>query len=411
MKRKADDDADALVEGLDPAARATLYHLIACPWCSGNTVNHMPGRYGVELFLQQAKPGRGAEASALEEFDLHSWSTWLAWVDAGKKEGTDLFRLALRAGREVQGSDPYRSMGIALEVLKQRARFLDLPEGEDLAFEALTLMTNAVRLLRRRTFPSDFNDKLLVNVSDGVAAGYRRAIGLLLWDRGKSWEAQEQLDLATCLYGASGDLAEEGATLALTGMLHLEKGEASDAFIMLSAGLSGIARGEREWLEARALLAFAIASCRTGRPDLGRTCLRHAESHYGAAMAEDPMLFWGQGKVLAALHETAAAVPFLAWARDSMISQKKLGEAALATLDLSYALAYGGEREQALQELEKLRETFAGKPAARIVKSLSRWWEQSEGTALDARYLKKEKALMAELRQKTGPGLEPLPFV
>lgn len=100
-----------------------------------------------------------------------------------------------------------------------------------------------------------------------------------------------------------------------------------------------------------------------------------------------PALLRARGKVLAALHETATAVPLLTRARDLRFEQKRPGEAALATFDLTHALVSEGNPEQARQEIEALRAGFRSRKASRIVSSLEEWWQGSEGAALDARYV------------------------
>jgi hypothetical protein len=413
MRRKSDNGMGVLLKGLSPAARAKLIHLIACPWCSGEAVNDMVERYGVGLLRHRKKPRAGAKKSALTRFDERSWSGWLAEAEAGKMEEKEVAWLALRAAREVQGSDLYRSIAILTGVHEQRSRLNDLPEAADLYLEAMALGMNAARLLERREIPVELTEEDLraLNGSDGVLGRYRRTFGLLLWERGKLAHAQYELDLAAMEFGSSGDFAEEGATLALIGLLHLDLGESAIAIVLLLAGLTGMVAGERPELEMRALLGLALALCRSGRPGPGQAFLEHAESRHGTSMEEDPVLLRERGRILAALHETAAAVPLLTRARDSRVEQGKLGEAALATFDLSHALAFEGNLEQARLELEALRAGFRGKKASRIVTSLEEWWQESEGAALDARYLEKGMLLLSELRRKSCPGLEPLPFV
>lgn len=413
MRRKNDNGMGVLLKGLSPAARTKLTHLIACPWCSGEAASDMVERYGVELLAHRQKPRTRAKASALKRFDERSWSDWLAAADAGKMEEKEVIGLALRAAREVQGSDLYRSIGILKEIQEQRSRLIELPEGADLYLETMALAANAARLLERRELPVELDEKDLraLKGSKGSLGRYRRASGLLLWEQGELATAQDQLDLAEMAFGEAGDFAEEGATLALSGLLHLELGEWANAIFLLLAGLTGMVQGAQPELEMRALLGFTLALCRSGRTGPGRAFLEHAEGRHATRKDGDPELLRGLGKAWAALHETAIAVPLLIQARDLRVGQKKLGEAALATLDLTHALAIEGKLEQARLELEALRARFRGKKASRIVSSLEEWWQGSEGAALDVRYVEKGMFLLSDLRRKFGPGLEPLPFV
>jgi hypothetical protein len=410
---KNDNGMGVLLKGLSPAARAKLVHLIACPWCSREALNGMVERHGIELLAHRKKPRAGAKRSALKRFDERSWSDWLAEIDAGKVEEKEVLWLALHAARELQGLDLHRSIEILVGVQKQQRRLIALPEGADLYLEATALAINAARLLERREIPVYLNEEDLrvLKGSNEAVGRYRRTFGLLLWEQGKLADAQYQLDLAVVGFGSSGDFAEEGATLALSGLLHVELSEWANAIVLLLAGLSGMVQGARPELEMRALLGLALALCRSGRLGSGRAFLEYAESSHGTRMDEDPVLLRDRGRVWAALHETAVAVPLLTRARDLRVEQKRLGEAALATFDLSHALAREGKLKQARLELEALRAGFRGKRASRIVTSLEEWWKGSKGAALDARYLEKGMFLLSELRRKSDPGLEPLPFV
>lgn len=407
MKRITSRGIEALLDGLDLDKRALLYHLMACPSCSGEAVMEMAGRDGGKLFLRRGV--KETTATSAEELEPHSWAERLAQAEPTQ---FDLFRRALSVSREIQPVDPWRSEAIADTVVQQRGRLFLVPGGSDVVVEALALTMNTIRLLRKYGVAEGLgllDGDILKDVS-GVAQGmYRRARALMLWEQGELESAIEQFELAEIEFGSSGATGEEGATLALLGLALLEQGQTTNASYMLMAGLSGMVRGERPWLEVRALLALAVACCRGGRPDLGRIYLMHVETLEGSAGSGADLL-WGRGKTLAALKDTGRAVPLLREARDRMVERKCFGEAILVTLDLTYALVTGGEAELAPREIEKLGEWFAGEPSVRTVRSLEAWWGDGESPGIDEQWRDMERALLIELRDEDGPGLEPLPF-
>jgi tetratricopeptide (TPR) repeat protein len=396
-------DLEGILQRLNAQQRAELLHWLTCDLCGGEAALEIAGRDGPRAFLR--KRYDGGERSCANEFLERSWTDWL---EDSQSDPLRPFVLALRASRELQAEKPARSGVILGDLLKEHERLLSLPGGRDVLVEAMALMINASRLAKQpegllHALEELDEAEILTGVGRSVEGMYRRARALTLWETGKVAQAREELALAAEAFGPGS--AEEGTTLVLEGLLLVEDGQRDEAIFRLMAGLSGMARGHRPDLEIRGLLALACAVCRAGRIGEGRAYLQHVRSFYGSqASAVDHL--WGQGKVLAALKETDEAVRLLTEARDRMIGDGMCGEATLATLDLSYALATAGQRPQAETEVEKLRrfdpkETWLG---------ISGWFHTAVNETLEAWWEEKETAVWIEVRDE-GPGLRPLRFV
>jgi hypothetical protein len=405
------DELEGLLQGLSVEHRATLLHWLTCDLCAGEAALEIAGRDGGKLFLREKHSPQG---SVLETFQSRSWPEWLAEAeDSGMPEA---FRLALRASRELQLQDPVESGLIAFGVLEERERLRGLSEGPAIGFEAMSLVINSARLggygdrLRRRLDAAaedldSLESKVVSRVSGSAEGMYRRARGLLLWETARVPQAQalEQLDLAQAAFGAG---SEEGATLLLSGLVLVEEARTEEAVFALMAGLGRMAKGERPDLEVRGLLSLACACCRAGRPDLGGAHLKHVRRSYRhEAMELDHV--WGQGKVLAALKETGEAIALLTEARDRMIEAARPGEAALVTLDLTYALVTAGEKKKAEQEVAKLAAECD--PEERWMSS-GGWFESAVSSTWEEWWIERETGLVISVRDE-GPGLKPLPFV
>jgi hypothetical protein len=406
---------ESLRERLTAEELAKLYHLMACPWCSADFVVDLTVCKGPELLLrEETPPATDAGSQALEEFESRSWAEWVAEVESGNMDRSHVLLLALRASREVQLADPRRAFELTLAVVEQRASLSTMVEGQDHLLEAMALMVNAARLCKAAgwNYGGLVKEAFVEGASLGAQARYRRAKGLMYWQEGELESAEQHLVRAATDFSREGESGEEGATLTLLGLLLQEEGkDARDACFMLMAGLSGMLRGQRPWLEARGLLALATVWARSGgRESLSRSYLQHAETHYGSMIGSDPHLLWAQGKALAALMDMSGAVAHLTEARDRMIAGRRFGEAVLVTLDLTYAKAQGGAVDSAAADIERLSGWFVEEEAAPIASSLVRWWNENVDTPIEERWTALERALFMELRD-CGPGLEPLPFV
>jgi hypothetical protein len=405
---------ESLLDRLSEDELAALSHLIACPWCSGDFLVDLTVLKGPELLLRKAmSPPTGKGSQALKEFESRSWEEWVAGMEAGSVDRSHVLRLAILASRELQLSDPRRAFELTLAVVGQRA-WLSTAEGQDLLLEAMALMVNAVRMCKvaEWNYGGLVKEAFVEEASLGAQARYRRAKGLMYWQQGDLGTAEHNLVQAATDFSRADESGEEGATLTLLGLLLQEEDKgATEACFMLMAGLSGMLRGQRPWLEARGLLALATAWARGGgRESLARRYLQHAETHYGNEIGSDPHLLWAQGKALAAVRDMNMAAAQLTEARDQMIAGRRFGETVLVTLDLTYAKAQGGAADSAAADVERLAEWLAEEPSAPIATSLVRWWEENAATPIEQRWAALECALFMELRD-CGPGLEPLPFV
>lgn len=406
---------ERLLNRLDEEELVMLNHLIACPWCSGDFLIDLAVCKGPEVLLREAMPPpTEAAPQAIADFESRSWADWVNEAEAGNVDRSDLLRLVLRASREVQLSAPKKAFAITLAVFEQRTWLSSLPEEQDFRLEAMELMVNGARLCKAVGW--DYGERIeeacLEGASLGARARYRRARGLMLWQEGELEEADRYLVGAAMDFCRAGEIGEESATMTLLGLLLQEKGaDEKEAGCILMAGLSGMLRGQRPWLEARGLLALAAVWVRSGgRDSLSRRYLQFAETHYGSLIGSDPFLLWARGKVLAAVMDTSMAVAQLAEARDRMVADRRFGEAVLVTLDLTYAKVQEGEVDGAAADVERLAGWFTEEPAATIANPLVRWWDENAGIPLQDQWAALERALLMDLRA-AGPGLEPLPFV
>lgn len=407
---------ERLLNRLDEEELVMLNHLIACPWCSGNFLIDLAVCKGPEVLLREAMPPPPEAApQAIAEFESRSWEEWMNEAEAGNADRSHLLRLLLRASREVQLSEPKKAYAITLAFFEQRAWLSSIPEGQELRLEAMELMTNGARLCKAVgwDYGEEAEEECLEGASFGAQARYRRARGLMLWEDGRLEAAEKHLVQAAMDFNVAGEIGEEAATIALFGLLLQEAGkDDKEACFMLSAGLSGMLRGQRPWLEARGLLALATVWVRNGgQEDLSRRYLQAAEAHYGSLIESDSCLLWARGKTLAALMDTSMAVAQLAEARDRMVAGRRFGEAALVTLDLTCAKVQGGAAEWAAADVERLAEWFAEEPLATLASTLVMWWDKNIDDPLEDRRAALERTLFMELRAAAGPGLEPLPFV
>jgi hypothetical protein len=409
---------ERLLKRLDEEELAGLNHVIACPWCSADFLIDLALCKGPALLLREGVPSASQAVPtalpAIAALESRSWEEWVNEAEAGNLDRSDLLRLVLRASREVQLSSPKKAFGIALAFFEQRAWLSSMPEGQDLRLEGMELIVNGSRL--SKVVGWDYGEKVeevcLEGASLGARARYRRAKGLMLWQQGELEEADQHLVQAAMDFYGAGELGEEGATLTLLGLLLQEKtpGERETGCI-LTAGLSGMPRGERPWLEARGLLALAAAWARSGgRTSVSRSYLEYAESLYGSLIESDPHLLWARGKALAAATDMSLAAAQLAEARDRMIAGRHFGEAVLVTLDLTYTKVQEGAVEWAAADVERIAKGFAEEPLVAIASTLMGWWDENVGIPLEQRWADVERALFMELRAD-GPGLEPLPFV
>lgn len=411
---RASGGFESLLDRLSADELAMLGHLIACPWCSGDFLVDLAVREGPGLLLRREMPPPGDEgAQALTEFESRSWAEWLAGMEEGSVDRSHVLRLATLASREVQLFDPRRSFELTLAVVGQRA-WLSTVEGQDLLLEAMALLVNAARLCKAAewNYGGLVKEAFVEEASLGAHARYRRAKGLMYWQQGNLETAEHNLVQAATGFSRVDETGEEGATLTLLGLLLQEQGKsASEACFMLLAGLTGMLRGQRPWLEARGLLALATVWARGGgRESLAKSYLQHAETHYGNLIGLDPYVLWAHGKALAAVKDMSRAAAQLAEARDRMVAGRHFGEAILMTLDLTYAKVQGGAADRAAADVEKLSEWLAEEPSATIASSLARWWEESAGTPLEERWATLERTLLVEVRD-CDLGFEPLPFV
>jgi tetratricopeptide (TPR) repeat protein len=116
---------------------------------------------------------------------------------------------------------------------------------------------------------SAFNDASFFLSDDPPERGlYCRALALLRWDQGQLDEAAALLRYAACAYGEKEDKVEEGACLALLGLLYTEAEEFFPAVGPLLRAQLALAPGQRHRrLLARSHLSLLLCLAEEGRQE------------------------------------------------------------------------------------------------------------------------------------------------
>lgn len=412
-------DLAGLLDRLDGQDAAVLTHAFACACCSERAITHLADRHGTGLLLRSAygpagPAGEAAEppqiaASALERLEEE--------IVEGSAEAADVLRLVLAASREMQLRDPLEAARLASWAAKKVGYVGVETAALRIGCEAAELMCNAMRLAGEPEWGSQYPlfEVFRREVPAGMNGRYVRARALAMWAVGEHGEAEESLSLATSLFLEAGERGEEGTTLALEGLLRVEQGADAEGALLLLGGLAAMERGRRPWLEVRALLNLALATCRNDRPAAGRSILDHVHRSYDGDLSTSEALdvLWIEGKIYGACGRPEQAIHFLNEARRLALERQHLGELTLITLDLELERAVRGEEidlaaSAALaDEVADLWLRTGHQGAAAVREILGTWLDHA---SIGACHQTAATALRMLIKSAEGPGLRPLPF-
>jgi hypothetical protein len=154
---------------------------------------------------------------------------------------------------------------------------------------------------------------------------------------------------------------EEGASQLLAGLLCLERNKSEVAVRLLQVGRATLDPEARPWLTVRAGLSLAQALAETGHGVRAVGVLGETRRQYGQTEGEDAQIsiHWLEGKVGLRLGRHEEAASLLAAVRQWFLTEGRLGEALLCTLDLAAALVQGLQSAELPELLAEVETAFA----------------------------------------------------
>ena len=234
------------------------------------------------------------------------------------------------------------------------------PEAAEAVPRALCLGANARRLL----FDFKGADALLGKAAAFLTSisergFYCRTAGLVRWEQGRTDEAAALFQHAARLYAPGGPAGEEGACLALLGLLHHEQGSLGLALPLLLRAWMAMDRDLRPLLALRVALTLAAGLADAGQTERARTMLKEAWRLSSAVEDSHEMvrIYWLEGRALARLGDRTEALQILDSVRRKLILEPSPAEASLVSLDLALALAEAG-KPQEIEPLVRALETL-----------------------------------------------------
>ena len=287
-----------------------------------------------------------------------------------------LAELLLEKSREAQPASPER--GDAFAILAAVLALQLYEPGESSALVAIflgranCLAGNARRLLGDEAEADQAFANAVAFLGRSAAscdrAFYSRYLGLLRWAQGRVDEAAAMLHHAARIFAENGAVHEEATSLSLLGLLHTEEGDPERAVPLLRKARFGLEPGARPWLALRARLALGLGLALLGQAGRARWTLREAWELYPRVDDELELIrcHWLEGRLNTILGPTADASALLDSVRVRFVGERRLPEAALATLDLASLLAESDRREGIAPLVAELEERFGDVDGADI---------------------------------------------
>jgi tetratricopeptide (TPR) repeat protein len=407
-------------EEVDLKEEARLYHLLSCSPCRERAQAALLERHGTRLALpalglgilldEECDPGIPLDG-LLDELLARPRDEHFELLDEPRFQEGLLVGPLLRRSRQEQLGEPEFAEHLAFLAARLAGRTLDDAGLRKALVRACLLKSNARRLAGRleeahRALAQE--GSLLAPLPE--LARLRRAVGLVRWEQGRLEEGAFHLDGAVTAFSVARRRSEEGEALALLGLLQAEAGLLPQCTGSLLDGLRLLPAESRPWLAARACLTLAGAFAALECPAEAGGLLRRGRELVGAVHdpAEATFLYGLEGAALAALGKAGEACGLLRPVRSSQLSEGRLPEAALASLDLALALAEQGASGEVEGLARDLEERFPGVPAASEAAATLR------GTRWNDPALRRnvEPAILALRRRfrTQGPRPRPLPF-
>lgn len=300
--------------------------------------------------LMEAKPSERLRIVRLPRFQNLALLDWLLEQSHERQldspeEANQLANLAIRLG---SGFGKPTATSLNTEAVAALPR-------------AFCLSANALRLSSSLNAADAKLAKGNLYLTDGLErALYCRTLAVLRWEQARTDEARALLAFAADSYSREGlDEAEAALCLGLLGLVLLEIGNA-DAPATLSRGWEGIDRGSRPLVALRVGLALSASLAQAGQEKRARYVLSETWKLTGAVTdaRELDRVFWWEGRALSALGDDDMAIELLGSARRQLIVEPSPAEAALASLDLSMALAEADRHGEIEEVSRSVREAF-----------------------------------------------------
>jgi hypothetical protein len=276
----------------------------------------------------------------------------------------------LEQSHERQLENPEQANQLANLAIRLGSKF-GKPTAASLHVEAVAALPRAFCLsanaLRLASSVSAADVKLArgsLYLTDGLErALYCRTLALVRWEQARTDEARALLAYAAGSYAREGLEADAALCRGLLGLVLLDVGSA-DAPAALNQGWQGIDREFRPLVALRVGLALAASLAQAGQEKRARHTLSETWKLYGAVTDAREMdrVFWWEGRALAALGDDDAAIELLGSARRQLIVEPSPAEAALASLDLSMALAEADRSGEIEEVARSLKEAFPAVP-------------------------------------------------
>jgi tetratricopeptide (TPR) repeat protein len=404
----------------DVGEEAQLYHLLSCSSCRERAQAALLERHGTNLALttiglwglldEDCDPGIPVEG-LLDELLARPREQHFELIDGPPFEEGLLVGPLLWRSRQEQLREPEYAEHLAFLAARLAGRTLDDAGLRKALVRAGLLKGNARRLAGRLEEAQEAlaQEGFLLSPLPELAR-LRRAMGLVRWEQGRLEEGAFHLEGAAAAFSAAERRTEEGETLVLLGLLEAEEGLLPQCTGSLLGGLRLLVAEGRPWLVARGCLTLAGAFAALGCPDEALHLLRKGRELIPAVDdgAEATYLYGLEGAALGALGEVEEACALLRPVRSRHLIEGRLPEAALASLDLAFALAEQGASGEAESLARELEEGFPGVPAACEAAATLRKTRWSD-PVLRRNVESASTALRRHFRMQ-GPRPRPLPF-
>jgi tetratricopeptide (TPR) repeat protein len=417
-----EDDAGLvnLLADLFPGQESLLFHLLVCSPCRDRATTGLLARYGTSLVLPVGGLTELLGDGCDPDFPVDGWVDELLahprehhfdLLDEPRFGDGLLVQPLLERCQGEQLRDPELAEHLALLAVRLAGKALD-----DAGLQKAMVRTSAA-LANTRRLAGKLDDALQMLGEPSVPwvprvdqARFWRAAALVRWEQGGLETAMELLQEAARLFSTARLLAEEGETLTLLGLVQREAGLLPQSMASLLSGLQLLPPQARHWLAARGCLTLAADLAELGNPEDASRLLEKGWQHIPRVedSAEAAFLYGFYGAVLGMLGELERACGLLRPARIRHLSEARLPEAALASLDLALVLADLGRISEIEPLAVELVERFPGEAAAAAARTLRDIpWTEPDGLR---RKVEAESQTLRRTFRLAGPRPRPLPF-
>jgi len=245
-------------------------------------------------------------------------------------------------------------------------------------------------------------------------AVFCRVLGLLRWEQGRPDEAAALLRQSARELSEQCMPEEEGASQVLVGLLSLERNETEIAIRLLQTGRAAFDPEARPWLTVRAGLSLAQALAEIGHSTRAAGVLDETRWHYARAPEEREQvsIYWLEGKVCARLGRQEEAENLLAAVRLRFLTEGRLAETLLSSLDLAALLVEEGKAAALPELLGEIEAAFGpDEVAVEVVKAMRAFVAEISGLRIvPPEVLAAAASTLRRVFRMRGMRVESLPF-